>query len=171
MVDQGFTWTHATRVRVPWEHTIFYETHVRGYTKRHPAIPKKLRGTFEGLCQPAIVDYVKRLGVTSVDLLPVHAFVNDSHLLDKGLTNYWGYNTIGFFAADPRFFARNSDAVSEFKQMIDRFHEADIEVILDVVYNHTAEGNECGPTLSLRGIDNASYYRLMPDEPRPPESN
>ncbi|WP_118178506.1 glycogen debranching protein GlgX [Paraburkholderia phosphatilytica] len=166
VVDQSFTWTHATRVRVPWDRTIFYETHVRGYTKRHPAVPEKLRGTFEGLGQQAVVDHIKALGVTSIELLPIHAFVNDSYLLDKGLTNYWGYNTIGFFAADPRFFARSSGAVDEFKQMIDRFHEADIEVILDVVYNHTAEGNERGPTLSFRGIDNASYYRLMPDQPR-----
>jgi isoamylase len=166
VVDQSFTWTHATRVRVPWEHTIFYETHVRGYTKRHPAVPENLRGTFEGLGQKEIVDYIKSLGVTSVELLPIQAFVNDSYLLDKGLTNYWGYNTIGFFAADPRFFARGAGVIAEFKEMVDRLHEAGLEVILDVVYNHTAEGNERGPTLSFRGIDNASYYRLMPDEPR-----
>jgi isoamylase len=166
VVDQSFTWTHATRVRVPWEHTIFYETHVRGYTKRHPAVPENLRGTFEGLGQKEIVDYIKSLGVTSVELLPIQAFVNDSYLLDKGLTNYWGYNTIGFFAADPRFYARGAGVIAEFKEMVDRLHEAGLEVILDVVYNHTAEGNERGPTLSFRGIDNASYYRLMPDEPR-----
>ncbi|KMZ12012.1 Glycogen debranching enzyme [Candidatus Burkholderia humilis] len=166
VVDQSFTWTHATRVRVPWEHTIFYETHVRGYTKCHPAVPENLRGTFEGLGQKEIVDYIKSLGVTSVELLPIQAFVNDSYLLDKGLTNYWGYNTIGFFAADPRFFARGAGIIAEFKEMVDRLHEAGLEVILDVVYNHTTEGNERGPTLSFRGIDNASYYRLMPDEPR-----
>ncbi|WP_440130266.1 glycogen debranching protein GlgX [Trinickia symbiotica] len=166
VVDQNFSWTHPTRIRVPWERTIIYETHVRGYSKRHPAVAPELRGTFEGLGQKPIVDYVKSLGVTCIELMPIHAFVNDSHLLDKGLTNYWGYNTIGFFAADPRYFARSSGIIDEFKQMIDRFHEADLEVILDVVYNHTAEGNELGPTLSFRGIDNASYYRLMPDEPR-----
>ena len=166
VVDQNFTWTHATRARVPWEHTIFYETHVRGYTKRHPAVPEHMRGTFEGLGQKEVVDYIKSLGVTSVELLPIHAFVNDSYLLDKGLTNYWGYNTIGFFAADPRFFARGAGVVAEFKEMVDRLHEAGLEVILDVVYNHTAEGNERGPTLSFRGIDNASYYRLMPEQSR-----
>ncbi|ANN66010.1 glycogen debranching protein GlgX [Bordetella bronchialis] len=165
VVDQNFTWKHATRVRVPWEQTIFYETHVRGYTKRHPAVPESLRGTFEGLAQQAVIDHIKSLGVTSVELLPIHVFVNDSYLLDKGLTNYWGYNTIGFFAADPRYFARGAD-ITELKEMIDRFHEANLEVILDVVYNHTAEGSELGPTLSFRGIDNASYYRLLPDQKR-----
>ena len=166
VIDQQFDWTHPDAVRVPWEKTIFYETHVRGYTKRHPAVPENLRGTFEGLGQQAVIDHIKSLGVSSVELLPIHAFVNDSHLTDKGLTNYWGYNTIGFFAPDPRFFAQGSGAISELKQMIDRFHEADLEVIMDVVYNHTAEGSERGPTLSFRGIDNASYYRLMPDEKR-----
>ncbi|TCK43316.1 glycogen operon protein [Paraburkholderia sp. BL8N3] len=166
VVDQTFTWTHPTRVRVPWEHTIFYETHVRGYTKRHPAVPEAMRGTFEGLGQQEVIEHIKSLGVTSVELLPIHSFLNDSHLTEKGLTNYWGYNTIGFFAADPRFFARGPGVVAEFKEMIDRMHEAGLEVILDVVYNHTAEGNERGPTLSFRGIDNASYYRLMPEENR-----
>ncbi|GAB2892458.1 glycogen debranching protein GlgX [Paraburkholderia jirisanensis] len=166
VVDQSFNWTHPTRIRVPWERTIVYETHVRGYTKRHPAVPEKMRGTFDGLAQKAVVDHIRRLGVTTVELLPIHAFVNDSQLLDQGLTNYWGYNTIGFFAADPRYFARGPGAVAEFKEMIDRLHDAGLEVILDVVYNHTAEGNERGPTLSFRGIDNASYYRLMPDENR-----
>lgn len=113
-----------------------------------------------------MLDYIKGLGVTSVELMPVQTFVNDSYLLDKGLTNYWGYNTIGFFAADPRYFASSSDPVGEFKEMVDRFHNANLEVVLDVVYNHTAEGNERGPTISFKGIDNASYYRLMPDEPR-----
>jgi isoamylase len=166
VVDQAFSWVHPSRVRVPWEHTIFYETHVRGYTKRHPGVPERLRGTFEGLGQREVIDHIKNLGVTSVELLPIHAFVNDSHLLEKGLTNYWGYNTIGFFAPDPRFFAQGPGAIQELKQMIDRFHEADLEIILDVVYNHTAEGSELGATLSFRGIDNASYYRLMPEEQR-----
>ena len=166
VVDQTFSWTHPMRVRVPWDRTVIYELHVRGYTKRHPDIAQRLRGTFEGLAQKEVVDYIKRLGVTAVELMPIHSFVNDSYLLDKGLTNYWGYNTIGFFAADPRFFARGADAIREFKEMIDRYHDAGLEVILDVVYNHTAEGNERGPTLSFRGIDNASYYRLLPDQQR-----
>ena len=166
VVDQQFDWTHPDAVLVPWEKTIFYETHVRGYTKRHPAVPEHLRGTFAGLGQQAVIDYIKSLGVSSVELLPIHAFVNDSHLTDKGLTNYWGYNTIGFFAPDQRFFAQGTAALGELKQMIDRFHKADLEVIMDVVYNHTAEGSERGPTLSFRGIDNASYYRLMPGEKR-----
>ena len=137
---------------------------MRGFTKRHPAVPEELRGTFAGLAAKEVVDYIRSLGVTSVELLPVHTFVNDSHLLEKGLTNYWGYNTIGFFAPDPRYAARN--AVTEFKEMVARLHDAGLEVILDVVYNHTAEGNERGPTLSFKGIDNASYYRLLPDQKR-----
>ncbi|HZZ03295.1 glycogen debranching protein GlgX [Paraburkholderia sp.] len=166
VVDANFSWSHPERNALPWERAIFYETHVRGFTKRHPDVPENLRGTFAGLGQQVVLDYIKGLGVTSVELMPIQTFVNDSHLLDKGLTNYWGYNTIGFFAADPRFFASSSDSVGEFKEMMDRFHNANLEVILDVVYNHTAEGNERGPTISFKGIDNASYYRLMPDEPR-----
>ena len=166
VVDQNFSWTHPKRTRVPWDRTIAYELHVRGYTKCHPAVPHRLRGTFEGLGQQEVVDYISRLGVTAIELMPIHSFLNDSYLLDKGLTNYWGYNTIGFFAADPRFFARGAGAIGEFKEMIERYHDAGLDVILDVVYNHTAEGNERGPTLSFRGIDNASYYRLMPDQPR-----
>ncbi|HTH74817.1 MAG TPA: glycogen debranching protein GlgX [Trinickia sp.] len=166
VVDQTYSWTHPKGVRVPWDRAVIYELHVRGYTKRRPDLPASLRGTFEGLAQKPIVDYIKQLGVTTVELMPIHSFVNDSYLLDKGLTNYWGYNTIGFFAADPRFFARGAGAIAEFKEMVDRYHDADLEVILDVVYNHTAEGNERGPTLSLRGIDNASYYRLLPEQQR-----
>jgi glycogen operon protein len=166
VVDQTFNWTHPTRIRVPWDRTIVYETHVRGYTKLHPGVPDNMRGTFDGLAQKAVIDHIRRIGVTTIELLPVHSFVNDQTLLDKGLTNYWGYNTIGFFAADPRYFARGPGAIDEFKEMIDRLHDAGLELILDVVYNHTAEGNERGPTLSFRGIDNASYYRLMPDEQR-----
>ena len=150
--------------RVPPSETIIYEAHVRGFTKRHPAVPEMLRGTFAGLCDPAIIDYLQTLGVTSIELLPIHTFINDSYLLDKGLTNYWGYNSIGFFAADPRYFATGS--IVELKSMVQRLHSAGLEVILDVVYNHTAEGSELGPTLSFRGIDNASYYRLLPDQPR-----
>ncbi|MGI9024556.1 MAG: glycogen debranching protein GlgX [Burkholderiaceae bacterium] len=168
VVDTKFEWTHPTRPRVPWDQVIFYETHVRGYTKRHPAVPENRRGTFAGLTEDAVVEHLVALGITSVELLPIHTFVNDSTLLGKGLTNYWGYNTIGFFAADPRYFARvfSDNNIAEFKTMINRLHRAGLEVILDVVYNHTAEGNQRGATLSFRGIDNASYYRLMPDDPR-----
>ena len=161
VIDPAFTWARDRRPSVPWDRTIVYELHVKGFTKRNSKIPEQLRGTFAGLAHPEIIDYIRALGVTSVELLPVHSFVNDSHLLDKGLTNYWGYNTIGFFAADPRYFS--TGAIAEFKQMIAHFHNAGLEIILDVVYNHTAEGNERGPTLSFRGIDNASYYRLLPD--------
>ncbi|MFL9868630.1 glycogen debranching protein GlgX [Paraburkholderia fungorum] len=166
VVDANFSWSHPERNALPWERAIFYETHVRGFTKRHPGVAENLRGTFAGLGQQVVLDYIKGLGVTSVELLPVQTFVSDSYLLDQGLTNYWGYNTIGFFAADPRYFASSADPVGEFKEMVDRFHSANLEVILDVVYNHTAEGNERGPTISFKGIDNASYYRLMPEEPR-----
>lgn len=150
--------------RIPWDRTIFYETHVRGFTKLHPAVPEPMRGTFDGLGEQAIVDYIKSLGVTSVELLPVHAFCDDHHLLEKGLNNYWGYNTIGFFAPKTRYKGRAG--LRSFRDMVRRFHDAGLEVILDVVYNHTAEGNELGPTLSFKGIDNFSYYRTMPDEPR-----
>jgi isoamylase len=166
VIDPAFTWGRETRPSVPWDRTIVYETHVRGYTKQHPMVPEQMRGTFAGLGRKEVVDYISSLGVTSVELLPIHAFVNDSYLLDKGLTNYWGYNTIGFFAPDPRYSAVPDFVFSEFKEMVARLHDAGLEVILDVVYNHTAEGNERGPTLSFRGIDNASYYRLMPDQAR-----
>ncbi|RZT39266.1 glycogen debranching protein GlgX [Cupriavidus agavae] len=166
VVDRGFTWEHPLGNRVPWDQSVIYEAHVRGLTRLHPHVPEKLRGTFAGLGQRAVIDYLKSLGITSVELLPIHAFVNDSHLLDKGLTNYWGYNTIGFFAADQRFLSGRAGDIQEIKQTIDRFHEAGLEVIMDVVYNHTAEGSERGPTLSFRGIDNASYYRLLPDQKR-----
>jgi isoamylase len=164
VVDPAFTWARDRRPSVPWDRTIIYELHVKGFTMRHPAVPEPFRGTFKGLAHQDTIDYLCSLGVTSVELLPIHSFVNDSVLLEKGLTNYWGYNTIGFFAADPRYFA--TGAIEEFKQMLAHFHAAGLEVILDVVYNHTAEGNERGPTLSFRGIDNASYYRLLPDKRR-----
>ena len=164
VIDPAFTWGRDHRPSIPWERTIFYETHVRGYTMRHPAVPDNLRGTFSGLGSAQIVDYVRSLGVTSVELLPVHAYVDDDFLLQKGLRNYWGYNTIGFFAPQPRYMA--TPFVNEFKEMVAKLHDAGIEVILDVVYNHTAEGNEMGPTLSFKGIDNASYYRLLPDQKR-----
>ncbi len=166
VIDPAFTWGRERAPSVPWDRTIIYETHVRGYTKLHPAVPEHLRGTFAGLGRKEVVDYIKTLGVTSVELLPIHAFVNDSHLLERGLTNYWGYNTIGFFAPDPRYSAVPDFVFAEFKEMVARLHDAGLEVILDVVYNHTAEGNENGPTLSFRGIDNHSYYRLIPDKQR-----
>jgi isoamylase len=165
VVDPGFDWHgQRDRPRVPWDRTIIYEMHVRGFTKQHPEIAESLRGTYEGLGSPEVVAYIKSLGVTSVELLPVHTFVNDSQLLEKGLTNYWGYDSIGFFAPDPRYAADRFRVLQEFKEMVARFHEAGLEVLLDVVYNHTAEGNERGPTLSFKGIDNASYYRLQEDK-------
>ena len=163
VIDPAFTWGPERKPRVPWERTIVYELHARGYTMRHPTIPPEMRGTFAGLMRPEIVDHIQRLGVTAVELMPVHAFADDSHLLKKGLRNYWGYNTLAFFAPQPRYLG--TPFVNEMKEMVAHFHAAGIEVILDVVYNHTAEGNELGPTLSLKGIDNASYYRLSP-EPR-----
>jgi len=167
VVDPNFDWKRERMWRrVPWDRTIVYETHVRGYTKLHPAVPERERGTFCGLAHPDVVGYLKSLGVTTVELLPVHTFVDDDFLLKKGLKNYWGYNSIGFFAPDPRYAADPAKCLQEFKEMVARFHDAGLEVIIDVVYNHTAEGNEKGPTLSFRGIDNASYYRLMPDKPR-----
>ncbi|WP_213880131.1 glycogen debranching protein GlgX [Pseudomonas sp. dw_358] len=164
VIDPAYTWGRDERVNVPWDKTILYETHVRGFTMRHPAVPEAVRGTFAGLAVPEVLDHIKRLGVTSVELLPIHGFVNDQHLLQKGLNNYWGYNSIAFFAPHARYLA--SGKVAEFKEMVAHLHDAGLEVILDVVYNHTAEGNEQGPTLSMRGIDNASYYRLMPENKR-----
>ncbi len=166
VIDPAFTWLRDRSPQVPWQHTIFYETHVRGFTKLHPAVPEALRGTFSGLVVKEVLDHMKSLGVTSVELLPVHDFVNDDLLLKKGLTNFWGYNTIGFFAPEPSYSSKPAFAHAEFKEMVAHLHDAGLEVILDVVYNHTAEGNERGPTLSFRGIDNASYYRLLPDQKR-----
>jgi isoamylase len=167
VVDPDFHW-HKERVwrPVPWDRTIVYETHVRGYTKLHPRVPEHQRGTFCGLANEHVVQYIKALGVTTVELLPVHTFINDSFLLERKLTNYWGYNSIGFFAPDPRYAADPAKTLQEFKEMVARFHDAGLEVIIDVVFNHTAEGNELGPTLSFKGIDNASYYRLIPDKKR-----
>ena len=167
VVDPNFDWKgEPGRTAVPWDRTVIYELHVKGFTMQHPGVPKPLRGTYAGLGRPEVIDYIRSLGVTSVELLPIHTFVNDQHLLEQELTNYWGYNSIGFFAPDPRYAADVPNSLREFKEMVARFHEAGLEVILDVVYNHTAEGNERGPTLSFKGIDNASYYRLLPDEPR-----
>lgn len=167
IVDRDFDWTgEAGRQNVPWDQTIVYEVHVKGFTKQHPGVPEKIRGTYAGFGSKASVDYLKDLGVTSVELLPIHTFVNDDYLLEKKLVNYWGYNSIGFFAPDPRYASDVPNSLREFKEMVAKLHAAGLEVILDVVYNHTAEGNERGPTLSFKGIDNASYYRLLPDKKR-----
>lgn len=165
VVDPNFDWKGKPRsCKTPWDDTIIYEAHVKGFTKRHPAIPPHQQGTYAGMGTQAVIEYVKALGVTTIELLPIHTFVNDSHLLERGLTNYWGYNSIGFFAPDPRYASAPDQSLREFKEMVARFHDAGLEVILDVVYNHTAEGNERGPTLSFKGIDNASYYRLLPEK-------
>ncbi|HLO78365.1 MAG TPA: glycogen debranching protein GlgX [Magnetospirillum sp.] len=164
VVDTAFTWGDDRRPNVPWSDTIVYETHVRGFTMRHPEVPPQFRGTFLGLGQPAVIDHLVKLGITSVELLPVQAYVDERHLTEKGLRNYWGYNPIAYFAPDSRYYGANPHG--DFKTMVQRLHEAGIEVILDVVYNHTAEGNQLGPTLSFKGIDNASYYRLVPGSER-----
>jgi glycogen operon protein len=165
VVDPDFDWSaEADRQNVHWDETILYETHVKGFTKKHPDIPESLRGTYAGFGSDPAIGHLKSLGITSVELLPVHTFINDDHLLKKRLTNYWGYNTIGFFAPDPRYASGIPDSLREFKEMVSRLHGAGLEVILDVVYNHTAEGNQHGPTLSFKGIDNASYYRLADDK-------
>jgi glycogen operon protein len=167
VVDPNFDWKGQSRTRsVPWDNTIIYEAHVKGFTKLHPTIPEHLRGSYAGMGCKEVIDYIKSLGVTSVELLPIHTFINDNHLLEQKLTNYWGYNSIGFFAPDPRYASAPDQSLREFKEMVARFHDAGLEVILDVVYNHTAEGNERGPTLSFKGIDNAAYYRLLPDQKR-----
>ena len=167
VVDPNFDWTGSRgRRSAPWNNTIIYEMHVRGFTKQHPSVPQHLRGTYAGLGTKAVIDYIKALGVTSVELLPIHTFIDDNHLLENGLNNYWGYNSIGFFAPDPRYASARADSLREFKEMVAQLHDGGLEVILDVVYNHTAEGNEFGPTLSFKGIDNASYYRLIAGEPR-----
>lgn len=164
VIDPAFTWGHQKKPRVPWSKTIIYETHVRGLSMLHPHVPEDLRGTVAGLKTSELIRHIQSLGVSSIELLPVHAFLNDQHLLEKGLNNYWGYNSIAFFAPHPQYLA--SGRISEFKEMVAQLHDAGLEVLLDVVYNHTAEGNELGPTLSMRGIDNATYYRLQPDEKR-----
>ncbi len=166
VIDPAFTWGADRRVHVPWDRTVIYEMHPRGFTMRHPSVREDMRGTFRALGDPEVVDYIRKLGVTTVELLPVHGFVDDSYLLDKGLVNYWGYNTLSFFAPARRYAHSAPHVVQEFKEMVARMHEAGLEVVLDVVYNHTAEGNERGPTLSFKGIDNASYYRLLPEQSR-----
>jgi glycogen operon protein len=169
VVDERGEWAlEYGKLRDPWNGTPIYELHVRGFTIRHPEVPEDVRGTYSGLASPAVIDYLKSLGVTAVELMPIHQFVSDGLLQSKGLTNYWGYSTIGFFAPDVRYASGGvlGEQVAEFRAMVDRLHAAGIEVILDVVYNHTAEGNHLGPTICFRGVDNASYYRLVPDDPR-----
>lgn len=168
VVDSSFTWGTDKPLFTPWDETVIYEVHVKGLTARHPEVPESQRGTYLGLTSPAVLDHLTTLGVTAVELLPVHHFINDQHLHDRGLTNYWGYNSIGFFAPDIRYAhaQKRGEQVREFKTMVKTLHSEGIEVILDVVYNHTAEGNHLGPTLCFRGIDNASYYRLVDDDKR-----
>jgi isoamylase len=163
VIDPAFTWGRERRPETAWEKTVLYEMHVKGFTMRHPGVPDRLRGTYAALTTPSVLSYVKNLGVTAVELLPIQTFVDDSYLTEKGLRNYWGYNTLSFFSPARRYAATPDFAFAEFKEMVAHFHEAGIEVILDVVYNHTPEGNEKGPTLSFKGVDNASYYRLAPD--------
>lgn len=160
-----FDWNGDRHLQVPWHETVIYETHVKGLTAGHPAVPEELRGTYAGLTQPPIIEYFKDLGITAVELMPVHHFIHDKNLLDKGLRNYWGYNSIGYFVPHTEYSAdkRPGSSAAEFKQMVKTLHQAGIEVILDVVYNHTAEGNHMGPMLSFKGIDNSYYYRLTDD--------
>ncbi len=164
VVDTAFTWGDDRPPRTRWRDTVIYELHVKGFTVRHPEVPPALRGTYAGLGTAPVIEYLKRLGVTAVELMPCHHFVDDRRLVEQGLHNYWGYNTIGFLAPDARYSAAGH--LSEFKTMVKALHGAGMEVILDVVYNHTAEGSHLGPTLSFRGIDNKAYYRLEPDQPR-----
>jgi glycogen operon protein len=168
VLDTAFTWGDDRPPRTPWHRTLIYELHVKGFSQRLPGIPEELRGTYAALATDEAIDHLLGLNVTALELMPVHHHVDDRHLLEKGLTNYWGYNTLGFFAPDLRYASKHSPrkSVQEFKKMVRFLHTAGIEIILDVVYNHTAEGNQLGPTLSWRGIDNAAYYRLVPDDPR-----
>lgn len=165
VIDGHFDWGDDHPPRIPMHQSVIYETHVKGFTATHPDIPEEIRGTYAALAHPVTINYLKELGITAIELLPIHHFITDRHLQDKGLTNYWGYNSVGFFAPDVRYSASGThgEQVLEFKEMVKALHSAGIEVILDVVYNHTGEGNEMGPTLSFRGIDNASYYRLAED--------
>lgn len=168
VINPYFDWKHDRSPNVSLHETIIYEVHVKGFTQLHPDIPEELRGTYAGLAHPAAIDYFKNLGVTAVELMPIHQFIQDKNLLDKGLRNYWGYNSICYFAPHDEYAATGQlgQQVQEFKQMVQAFHQAGIEIILDVVYNHTAEGNRLGPTLSFKGIDNQAYYRLVPDDLR-----
>lgn len=166
VVDTSFDWEEDAKPLVPWSETVIYELHVKGFTILNNEIEESIRGTYSGLCSPAALEYIKSLGVTAVELLPVHHCVSERRLVDNGTTNYWGYNTIGFFAPDSKYSstAGIGEQVNEFKNMVKAFHKENIEVILDVVYNHTAEGGKIGPTLSFRGIDNQTYYKLKDDD-------
>ncbi len=168
VVDPHFRWGSDRRLNIPWHETVIYELHVKGFTARHPEVPPNLRGTYAGLATPAVIEYLRSLSVTAVELMPVHQIVTERRLAERGLTNYWGYNSIGYFAPEVRYSSSSplGEQVREFKLMVKAFHRAGIEVILDVVYNHTAEGNQLGPTLCMRGIDNANYYRLTPGNRR-----
>ena len=168
VIDPQFDWGDDRHPGIPWHQTIIYETHVKGFTKNHPDIPPELRGTYAGLAHPAAVNYLKELGITAVELMPVHQFIHYSHLVEKNLRNYWGYSSIAYFAPNNEYAAAEEPGrqAIEFKEMVKALHQAGIEVILDVVYNHTSEGNHLGPMLSFKGIDNAAYYRLMADDPR-----
>lgn len=163
VIDPAFSWGEDRLLRIPMKDTILYELHVKGFTARHPGIPNEVRGTYAGLASPAAIEHFKRLGVTTLELLPIHATIDDHRLVKHGLVNFWGYNTIGFFAPDPRFSA-TGNPVQEFRTMVSRLHDAGLEVVLDVVYNHTAEQGHDGPTLCLRGIDNSVYYRLKAED-------
>jgi glycogen operon protein len=164
VVDQAFTWGDERRPVVPWHEMVIYELHVRGFTKLHPEVPAAQQGTFAALASAPVLEYLRRLGVTTVELMPVHAFIDERRLAERGLRNYWGYNTLGFFAPEPRYSASGSS--KEFKTMVKRLHSAGIEVLIDVVYNHACEGDHLGPTLSFRGVDNACYYRLQEGDRR-----
>ena len=168
VVDTTFDWGNDHPPRTNWHDTVIYETHARGFTKTHPGIPEEIQGSYMGLAHPAAIEHLQLMGVTAVELLPVHHFLTQKFLLDKGLVNYWGYDSIGYFAPESTYSSsgERGEQVTEFKEMVKALHAAGIEVILDVVYNHTGEGNEMGPTLSFRGIDNSSYYRLVPDDLR-----
>ena len=162
VIDSAFTWGKDRPAPRPWHEAIIYEMHVKGFTMRRSGVPEDQRGTFGALSDPETTDYLHKLGVTAVELLPVHAYLHDRHLIERGLRNYWGYNTIGFFATHPEYLGRGG--IGEVKSFVQRMHEAGIEVILDVVYNHTGEGSHMGPTLSFRGIDNKTYYYLMDEQ-------
>ncbi len=167
VVNPFFDWGSDRRPNTPWHRTVVYETHVKGFTKCHPEIPEEIRGTYAGMAHPASVKYLQRLGITAVELLPVHQFVQDSTLHQKGLRNYWGYNSIAYLAPHNEYSrSKEGGQVQEFKQLVKTMHDAGIEVILDVVYNHTAEGNHLGPMLSFKGIDNSAYYRVVADKRR-----
>src|SRR5687767_232510 len=168
VIDPAFTWGDDRPPRTPWHRTVIYEMHVKGFSKLHSHVPQRLRGTYEALTTEPALEHLTRLGITAVELMPVHHHAYERHLVERGLANYWGYSTLSFFAPDLRFSASGApaEAVHEFKRMVKALHSAGLEVILDVVYNHTAEGNHLGPTLSLRGVDNATYYRLVPDDRR-----